>query len=189
MLYLNYELTAYRFDAGPGRDSRAQALYVGTQLPTNGVLQGSFQIGMKQFDPDNPLYRSMRRPQGRGDVSLTLYERLRLSLFYELQSYFSFYASDLYYDDQSFGGGLEIYLTRFLKGGATYRDGRLQYSSFLDLELQRRDRIRQQRYYLAVPLLGSMSLGFAYNVYRLSSDALNLDYTRSFWGGFISYGF
>jgi hypothetical protein len=34
-----------------------------------------------------------------------------------------------------------------------------------------------------------MSLGFAYNIYRLTSDVLGLDYTRSFWGGYISYGF
>ena len=54
----------------------------------------------------------------------------------------------------TFGGGVEVYLTRFLKGGATYQDGRLKYYSFLDLELQRSDRIRNQRYYLAIPFFG-----------------------------------
>jgi hypothetical protein len=122
-------------------------------------------------------------------VHITLFERLRFNMTFELATYFSYGGSDLFYDNQAYGGGAEIYLTSFLKGGATYQDGRLKYFSFLDLKLQRNDRVRQQRYYLAVPLLGSMSLGFAYNVYHLSSDVLNLDYTRSFWGGFITYGF
>ncbi len=89
----------------------------------------------------------------------------------------------------TFGGGAEVYLTRFLKGGANFQDGRMKYHSFLDLELQRSDRIRHQRYYLAIPFFGKTSLGFAYNVYRLTSDVLDLDYTRNFWGGFISYEF
>ncbi|MCX6556934.1 MAG: hypothetical protein NTW95_05815 [Candidatus Aminicenantes bacterium] len=189
LLFINYELTNYVFTAGSERDSRAQGMYLGAQFPEMGMLQGSFQIGMNQFDPGNPLYKSVSRPSGRGDVHLTLMERLRISVFYELQTYFSYYSNDLFYNNQSFGGGAELYLTSFLKGGATYQDGRLKYFSFLDLQLQRSDRVRQQRYYLAVPLFGSMSLGFAYNIYRLRSDVLNLDYTRSFWGGFISYGF
>jgi hypothetical protein len=189
VLFGNYELTDYVFAAGSARDSRAQALSLGVKFPEIGILQGNFQIGLKQFDPGNPLFRSARRPEGRGDVQLTLFERLHLSLAYELRTYFSYYASDFFYDNQSFGGGAELYLASFLKAGATYKDSRLKYLSFLDLEPQRNDRVRQQSYYLAVPFWGSMSLGFAYNIYRLTSDVLGLDYTRSFWGGYISYGF
>jgi hypothetical protein len=188
-VYANYEMNDYIFAARTERDAHAQTLTIGVDFPEIGILQGSLQVGMKQFDPANPLYKPMRRPSGRGDIRLTLMERLRLSLFYELQTYFSYGASDLFYDNQSYGGGAEVYLTNFLKGGASYREGRLKYFSFFDLELQRSDRLRQQRYYLAIPFLGNTSLGVAYNIYRLTSDVLVFDTTRKFWGGFISYEF
>lgn len=65
----------------------------------------------------------------------------------------------------------------------------MKYRSFIDLQLQRSDRIRQQQYFIAIPFFGKTALGFSYNVYRLTSDVLNLDYTRSFWGAFLQYGF
>lgn len=189
VVYLNYEMCDYVFANRSERDARARQLALGVEFPEIGVVQGSFQIGLKSFDPGNPLFQRTQRPNGRGDVHITLFERLRLNLFYELDTYFSYDSNDLFYDHQSLGGGAEVYLTRFLKGGSSYEDGRLKYHSFLDLGLQRSDRLRQQRYYLAIPFLGYMSLGFTYTIYRLSSDVLNLDYTRSFWGGFISYEF
>jgi hypothetical protein len=189
VIYLNYEMSDYVFVSRSERDARAQTMGVGIEFPEIGVLQGSFQIGLKRFEPKNPLFETMQCPNGRGDVHITLFERLRLNIFYELGTNFSYGASDLFYDNHSFGGGVDIYLTRFLKGGTSYQDSRLKYFSFLDLSLQRSDRVSQQRYYLAIPFFGNMSLGFAYNIYRLSSDVLNLDYIRSFWGGFITYEF
>jgi hypothetical protein len=188
-VYANYERSDYRFDFSLGRDTGAQTIALGVEFPEIGILQGSMQIGLIYLQPENPLFQKTQRPNGRGTISVTLFERLRLNGFYELQTYFSYGASDVFYDNQSFGGGSEVYLTSFLKGGTTYQDSRLKYFSFFDLELKRRDRVRQQRYYLAIPFLGHTSLGFAYNIYRLNSDVLNLDYTRSFWGGFINYEF
>ncbi|HEX7502486.1 MAG TPA: hypothetical protein VF451_03615 [Acidobacteriota bacterium] len=189
IVYANYEHSDYRFANRSERDSTAQELALGVEFPEIGVMQGSFQIGLKRFSPNNPLFKEVQRPSGRGDIKITLMERLRISGFYELDTLFSYSASDLFYDNSMFGGGVEVYLTTFLKVGASYQDGRMKYHSFRDLELLRSDRIRQQRYYLAIPFFGNTSLGFSYNVYRLTSDVLNLDYTRSFWGGFISYEF
>jgi hypothetical protein len=188
-IYANYEMSDYVFASRAERDTRSQTMALGIVFPEIGILKGSFQIGLMGLRPANPLFKNVQRPNGRGDVNITLFERLRCNLFFELETYFSYGSSDLFYDNQSFGGGAEIYLASFLKAGATYQDGRLKYFSFLDLELQRSDRVRQQRYYLAIPFFSNMSLGFAYNIYRLSSDFLQLDYSRSFWGGFINYGF
>ncbi len=163
---------------------------LGVEFPEIGILQGSFQIGLKRFDPANPLFQRLQRPNGRGDVKLTLMERLRLSGILSAGDLFFLWRQRSFLRQSSrSAAALEVYLTRFLKGGASYQDGRLKYHSFLDLELQRSDRIRNQRYYLAVPFFGNTSLGFSYNVYRLTSDVLDLDYTRNFWGGFISYEF
>jgi len=189
IIYLNYEMSDYVFESDSGRDAGTQTMSLGVEFPVIGILQGSLKIGLMQIDPKNPLFQRSQGLSGRGDVHISLFERLRLNLFYALGTNFSYGSNEIFYNNQSLGGSAEIYLTSFLKGGAAYDDGRLEYYSFLDLALQRSDHLRNQRYYLAVPLFGGMSLGFAYNVYRLSSDALNLDYTRSFWGGFITYGF
>ena len=189
LIFLNYEMSDYVFASSSERDTRAQTLGLGVEFPEIGVLQGSFRIGLSRFDPKNPLFQRSQNLSGRGDVRITLFERLRFNLFYALGTNFSYGANELFYKNQSLGGGAEIYLTRFLKGGASYSDGHLKYHSFLDLELQRSDRLRLQRFYLAVPFLSNTSLGFAYTIYRLSSDVLDLDYTRKFWGGFISYEF
>ena len=189
IMYLNYEISNYVFDSRSESDTRAQTLGLGVELPEIGALQGSFQIGFRRLDPKNPFFKPNHSLSGRGDIHVTLMERLRFSGSYSLGTSFSYNAADLFYNSNMFGGGVEVYLTRFLKGGASYQDGRMRYRSFIDLEVRRSDRVRQQQYYLAVPFLGKTSLGFAYNVYRLTSDALGLDYTRDFWGGFISYEF
>jgi hypothetical protein len=189
LVYATAERSRFDFAARAERDTTANKFAVGVDFPEIGILRGGFQIGIKRFQPANPLFLDLTRLNGRGDVSLTLMERLRLSVFYRMDTHFSFGANDLFFDNQAFGGGIEIYLTRFLKGGANFQDGRLRYHSFLDLELKRSDRVRNQRYFLAVPFVGNTSLGFSYNVYRLTSDQLGLDYTRNYWGGFISYEF
>lgn len=189
IVYANYEFSDYAFAFSSERDTKAQQLALGVVFPEIGILQGSFQIGLKRFEPSNPLFQRPQRPTGRGDIQIALMERLRLNLFYELQTYFSYGSSDVFYDNQSFGGGVEVYLATFLKGGASFQDGRLKYFSFLDLELQRSDRLRNQRYYLAVPFIGGTSIGVAYNVYHLTSDALAFDQSYKFWGGFINYEF
>jgi hypothetical protein len=188
-IYANYEHSDYQFDFHSERDAQSQQVALGVEFPQIGALQGGFHFGVRRLDPKNPLFRSSQSLSGRGDIRIALMERIRLSGFYALDTLFSYGASDLFYDHDMFGGGAEVYLTRFLKGGASYQDGRMRYHSFIDLALQRSDRIRSQRYYLAVPFFGGTSLGFAYNIYRLTSDALGLDYTRNFWGGFISYEF
>lgn len=188
-VYANYEFSDYVFEFSHERDAKAQQLALGVVLPEIGVLQGSFQIGLKRFEPSNPLYQSPQRPTGRGDIRIKLLERLRLNLFYELQTYFSYAANSLFFDNQSFGGAVEVHLTSFLKGGASYQEGRLKYYSFLDLALQRSDHLRNQRYFLAFPFIGRTAIGIAYNVYRLTSDALEFDQSYTFWGGFISYEF
>ncbi|MFH2108801.1 MAG: hypothetical protein ABII93_09050 [Chrysiogenia bacterium] len=189
VIFLNYESNDYVFAQRSERDAKAQKLALGIEFPEIGVLQGSVQIGLKRFVPENPFFQAVQRASGRGDLQVTLAERLRFSGFYELDTRFSYNASDLFYDTRTIGGGAEIYFARFLKGGASYDDSRLRYHSFLDLALQRSDRIRLQRYFLAIPFIGSTALGVAYNVYRLNSAVLGLDYTRSFWGGFINHEF
>jgi hypothetical protein len=189
VVYFNYELSDYIFETRSESDTRSQTMGLGVDFPEIGILQGSIQIGFSRFDPKNPLFQRSQSVSGRGDVQFRMFERLRFNLFYSLGTNFSYSASSLFYNNQLFGGGADLYLTRFLKVGASYQDGRLKYYSFLNMELQRSDRLRNQRYYLAIPFFGNTSLGFAYNVYRLSSDVLGLNYTRSFWGGFISYEF
>ena len=189
IIYLNYQLSDYVFTANSERDSSSQAISLGVELPEIGLLQGGFQIGLNYFDPKNPLFKPSQNLNGSGNVRVTLFKRLRLKLFYTLGTNFSFAADDLYYNNQVLGGGADLYLTSFLKIGATYQEGRLNYHSWLDLELKRTDWTSQQQYFLAVPFLGNASFGMAYTIYRLRSDASNLDYTRSFWGGFVSYEF
>ena len=189
IVYANYERLDFNFEQSPGRDTMADQVALGVEFPEIGTLRGNFQIGIRRFHPGNPLYKSAQRANGRGDVSLTLADRLRLNVIYQLDTLFSYWSSDQFYDNKTLGGGADVYLTRFLKIGGTYRDGRLKYFSLLDLRELRHDRIRQQHYYAAVPFLGKTSLGFSYNISRLTSDALELDYTRSYWGAFLQYGF
>jgi hypothetical protein len=189
IIYLNYEISEYIFDSNSERDTRAQTMGLGVDFPRIGVLQGGFQIGFRRFDPKNPFFQRSQSLNGRGDVRIMLFERMRFNMFYALGTNFSYSANDLFYNNRSLGAGTEIYLTRFLKAGTTYEDSRLKYHSFLESAVIRSDRIRQQQYFLAVPFLGKTSIGLAYNVYRLTSDALHLDYTRTFWGGFLSYEF
>ncbi len=189
IVFAEYERGNYAFSFRKERDAASSRFAAGVEFPRIGVLQGKFQLGLKRFAPDNPLFRQVDRASGRGELNLTLGDRVKLHGSYELDTLFSFGASDLFYDNSRFGFGADVYLTRFLKAGGTYSDGRLKYRSFVDLRLQRTDHIRQQEYHLAFPFVSKTAIGLSYNIYRLTSDVLNLDYTRSYWGGFLSYEF
>ena len=189
LLFADYRRIDYRFERSAERNARAQQVSLGVQFPEVGALQGDFQIGISRLDPDNPLFQRAQRANGRGNVRMKLADRFRFNVFYDLDTLFSYGSIDSFYDSSRLGGGVEAYVTRFLKAGGSYSDGRLKYYSFIDLKLQRTDRIRQQQYFLAIPFIGRTSIGFSYNIYHLTSDVLKLDYSRSFWGGFLSYEF
>jgi hypothetical protein len=189
VIYLNYEFNDFAFAATAERDSVSHAVGIGVELPEIGPLQGGFQIGYMRIDPRNPAYSTSQNLNGSGNVRVTLFDRLRFNLFYSLGTSFSYSASDLYFNSHAYGGGVDFYLTSHMKIGATYQEGRLNFHSFLDPGYARRDRTSTQRYFLAFPLFGDASFGLAYTVYRLRSEELNLDITRSYWGGFVSYDF
>ncbi len=80
IIYANYERSDYQFRRSlRARCHGPQPWPWGSSFPRSALLQGSFQIGLKRFEPQNPLFQSVQRPNGRGDVHLTLMERLRLS--------------------------------------------------------------------------------------------------------------
>lgn len=189
LIYLNYELKNYLFTMNSERDNRSHSISIGVVFPEVGILRGSFQIGLMRFAPKNHIFKPSQSLYGGGDIYMTLFERLRLNLFYSFGTNFSFTGNEFFYNNQTVGCGADLYLTRFLKASATYQEGRLKYHSFIDLGLQRTDWTSLQQYSLAVPFLGNASFGVAYSIYRLRSDVLNLDYIRSFWGGFINYAF
>jgi len=66
-VYANYERSAYSFQSSPERDASAQTFALGVVFPEIGIIQGDFQIGLKRYSPENPLYKSVQRANGRGE--------------------------------------------------------------------------------------------------------------------------
>ena len=82
VIYANYEMSDYRFAVRSERDARAQTMAVGVEFPEIGVLQGSFQIGLKRFEPENPLFQERAAPQRpRRCPTSPCIERLRFNRF------------------------------------------------------------------------------------------------------------
>jgi len=188
-LFVDAGYFRHRFDRSGERNGEGEQVSAGLVFPQDSPLSGQFELGYRFTHPDNPDYDDYGAPFGRGEVSLRLARRLRFRLNYLWDNVFSFYQPDQYFDEQSLGGGVELYLTRGLKIGLRHQAGDLVYRSFTDGAETRRERVRQTAVGFTVRIFRKMGLGIEYVVYRADSDLAGRDRSYDFIGGNITYDF
>jgi hypothetical protein len=106
-----------------------------------------------------------------------------------VDNFFSFWKANQYFDERSFGAGVEYYLSRRIKVGYRYRRGNLSFKNLTDSIETRKDDYNSSNLSIGVRIFKKMGIALTYTIYR--ADSTQLDFTRkyNFIGGNIIHEF
>ncbi|MBN2409309.1 MAG: outer membrane beta-barrel protein [Candidatus Aminicenantes bacterium] len=113
-LQLGYVRHNFLYDEAGWKDAETRSFLAGIRFPQQGVLSGSLALGFKRFQPSD---RSLPRFSGmiaQTQVGIRLGTDSSLSLGYNRDTSFSYWANTLYYLSDSFNASYSMSLTRYL---------------------------------------------------------------------------
>ncbi|HOW86840.1 MAG TPA: outer membrane beta-barrel protein [Candidatus Aminicenantes bacterium] len=195
--FLEGEYGVYEFDfAGTAllRDSRSGAAYAGLEFtPLGRRVRGSLRLGYKKFDVRNPDGRDFQGLVGDAKLSVRLARPLAVRGSYVRDVCFSLWYNNPYYVESRPGGGVSIYVFRFLRFDYDYSFGRNDYR--LDQEVQpgvegkRRDDFGIHSAGVYVRIVKTAALGFIASWWTRDSNISGEDDKRTFFGLNLTYDF
>lgn len=189
LLSLKAELREYRFNRTNARDGKSliAALVVG--FPEIGHLTGNISLGFKRYFPDAPDYKEFSALSGSGHLTYRFMRRWRLGLEYSLDTFFSFLSLESFFNENSFQGSLDYYISRNFRLGGSYRNGRYDYRRLEDGVLQFRDLHQYYEIRAAFRLAGTTGVGLTFRRGEWDSQRTNIKRDYYFIGGFVTHDF
>jgi hypothetical protein len=188
-LFLNYQYSDYKFLEQDERNGTGQQLYVGVGFPKKGKITGSFRIGYRTYNPYNFGFESYAKPFGSGQCKVILFHRMRLSLQYVVDSFFSFYGDNVYFDERRLRTGLEYYFTRKFKIGYFNTVGTIDYRFLDEKRKWREGDITSHIFILAYRFFKNLGIGLMYQLYEMDYTDPSLNRSYIFIGGNLIYDF
>ncbi len=189
MLRLNYEYYTYRFLQSSQKDGIGGKLSLGIDFPEISSIKGSLRFGWKSFFPKNPVYKDYLKPFGSGTLSIRMLKRFKFHFNYLVDNFFSFWNADQYFDERSFAGGVEFYLSGRLKVGYEYRWGNLSFKNLTGGNVNRTDDFYRSSVSIGLRIFKKMGIALAYNIYYADSTQPGFTRKYSFIGGNIIHEF
>jgi len=188
-LSLKAELREYRFDRTRSRDGKSLVTGLDIRFPEIGHLTGSASLGYKRYFPEAPGYKEFNALSGTGHITYRFMRRWRLGLDYNLDAIFSFISPDNYFNESSFQGSLDYYISRNLRLGGSYRNGRYDYRRLENGVLQFRDTHQYFEIRAAFRLAGTTGVGLTFRRGEWDSRRTDLKRDYYFIGGFVTHDF
>lgn len=188
-LTLAYEYFDYRFIYEPGRDGSGDQVFGEIEFPEIGRIKGTLQLGVRRFNPDNPLYRGLTKPFGSGKIAVVLFSRLKFHLQYLVDNFYSFWRPDDDYNERSVGAALEYYLGKRVKVGGSAGWGKIFYENLIARSETRRDDFSSFAVNIGFKLFADMGIGFEYRVYQADSSQPEFSRRFDFIGGYVIHEF
>ncbi len=152
-------------------------------------LNGSLQLGYRFVLPESSEFKEYSRPFGVGNLELRVAQRFRMRLQYLLDTRYSFFSTDLVYDESSAGVGLEFEFAPRISISYFARLGQRDYRSLAGLEVDRLDKYQFSTITLTVAAFVHLELGLVYNIIRSDSNADRFDMSVNSLGFFMRYEF
>jgi hypothetical protein len=194
-LFLGIGLTEYRFQSPDmaWRNATARQASLGARFPVGGSIEGSINVGYKQFKPSQEDRTVFSGFFGSADLSTRL-GRFGFRGRFGRDNSFSVYADVLYFL-QTFGGaGASLYVTDFLRLDYDFELGTSDYPDAPD-EMDsgrtagRIDRRTTHTAGFAVRIFRTAGIGLTWNSSLWTSTRPGWDRRRSFVGAYLTYRF
>jgi len=184
-LFVRGDYQEYRFlDAKAlWRNSAATSFWAGLRFPLLGRIRGVLNLGYKKFDPKTAGESSFQGLVGNTGLDLRT-GRFAVRVNFSRDMVFSTYAEIFYFIENSARLGGSVYLTSFLKIDYDYSGGRADYSARAGEagSEARVDRHRNHSVGLLVRVFKTSGIGISWNYERWTSNLLNFDRARNFFG-------
>lgn len=184
-LFFDLRNETYQFIDSSVRDVDSRTYSIGLVLPQAGRLQGIVTLGIREVFPENAGYRSFRNPWGTGEIQFGFSNNLIGRLTYLSDFSYSIFSENLYYQNRTWGGSLEWYLSTSLKLRGGYIYNQLAYQTFDQSDVFRHDRVHQVSAGFFVRILRGWAVGVEWINFRSDSSESNFRQRYSFIGGSI----
>ena len=151
-------------------------------------------LGYKTFEPLAEGRETFSGIVGQADIDYRL-RTIRLRATYRRDSRFSFYGDNVFFIENQIGGGVSLYLTRFLRLDYDYRYGSNAYpESFWfiggeDVLIEREDIYQTHSAGIVVRVLRDIGIGLDVNYWERTSNVYAGKRDWLFVGGSLVYDF
>lgn len=186
---INVEYFDVNFTGLPERDKSGGQASATIALEGAQGLMGSLQLGYRFVFPQAPEFKDYSKLFGIGNMEIRVTQRFRLRVQYLLDTRYSFFSTDLVYDESSVGLGLEFNFTPGISLGYTARLGRRDYRSLSGLVTDRVDDYHFSTVTLTVAAFVHLELGLSLNIVRSDSNVDRFDMRANSLGFFMRYDF
>ena len=186
---LNVEYFDVNFTGLPDRNKTGGQASATVAVDGAQGLTGSLQLGYRFVFPQSKEFKDYSRLFGIGNMEYRIARRFRLRVQYLLDTRYSFFSTDLVYDESSVGLGLEFNFAPGVSLGYISRLGRRDYRSLSGLEVDRVDNYHFATFTLTVAAFVHLELGLSYNIVRSDSNVERFDMRADSLGFFMRYEF
>jgi len=196
--FINAGYTEYNFEykESQWRNSYSYQIYSGIRFPLLGRLRGTLSLGYKILKPRKKGIKSFSGFVGNIGLNLRT-GRFGFRVQYNRDSWFSFSTSNIYFLEDSYGAGISLYLTGFLRLDYDFSYRESNYPETLRITLPQgnfQEIKRKDTYYIhslgfVIRVIRSTGVGIRYNYWERDSNIPRVGRKRWFVGGYITYEF
>ena len=188
-LFFRSEYYNLRYRSEISRNGWGNILSTGIKFPEVGILNGEFHLGVKYFIPESPSAAKYSTLYGSGSVSFRLTRKFNLGLSYSLDTHYSFYELDQYFDLKRYTVSFNYYIRRNIKAGYSFSSVETLYKIISGEESGRKDNTNKSEFRLGVRMSGNMELGIQYTVFEGRSSFSEFSRNFHFIGGYLNHEF
>lgn len=196
--FLKGEYTDYKFEhpATQYRNSYSYQASTGIRFPLLGKIRGTLELGYMKLIPRTSGVKGFSGLFGNTNINFRV-GRFSLSMEYGRNCRFSYWTNNIYYIDNSIGGGVSFYLMRFLRldYSYTFREGNYPELFLVRLEdgsigeIKRKDLYYVQSVGIVFRIIRNIGIGINANFWDRDSNLIGADRDRFFVGGYLTYDF
>lgn len=190
--------TEYKFVHEPTgwRDSFSYQAYSGISFPFLGRLRGTLSLGYKKFIPSAEGKKGFSGLVGDTSLNLKLLD-FKFRLSYHRDIHFSYWTNNIFFNQDTYGAGISLYLSKFLRVDYNLRYGEARYPEPkpFDLpdgslnEVKRKDIYLTHTAGLVFRIVKSTGLGVMVNFWKRHSNIYWENRSRTFIGGYLTHDF
>ncbi len=177
-----------RFEQSPERNADSFEILPSLKFDAPAIIQGTFMVGYRRFEPDDPLLAGYTGVVARGSLTYTLAEWTKFDLTLSRDVQYSFEPADPYY----IGTGLRLTVTQqlneYLDVRGTLGFDQLAYRTFEPFEEARTDRATTFGAGVGYRFRPNLRVGVDVEYAQRTSDRAERQYDRTRVFGSVAYG-
>jgi len=198
LFFLRGGYTEYKFEyvQSHWRNAHSYQVYSGIRFPLLGRATGTLSLGYKKLIPVEEGREGFSGLVGDTSLYFRLF-RFGFRIKYERDCRFSYWTNNIFFKEDRYGGGISLYLTKFLRLDYDFYYGENNYPVAMTVqmpsgsyeELKRKDIHRIQTIGFVFRVIKNTGIGLMVNFWERESNYYWANRDRTFVGGYVTYQF